>query len=281
MTNNIQNWRQELNELVETRTRQLKESNDNLKIEVLQRRDIEKERKHLTEDLKISNTELEQFAYTVSHDLKSPLITVKGFLWMMKKDILNGDSSKINKDMERISKAVDKMQTLLTDVLEMSRVGRKQEEYENVKVVDLAYDVIELLSGPIAEKCVNVKVLRSDSGVAYVDRGRMRTVLQNLIENAIKFMGDQTESYVEIGSREDKGEIVYYVRDNGIGIDQRYQDRVFGLFDKLDTEAEGTGFGLALVKKIIETHGGRIWVESEGKGKGSTFCFVIAPKKGG
>lgn len=99
--------------------------------------------------------------------------------------------------------------------------------------------------------------------------------MQNLLENAVKFLGDQPNPRVEIGVREDRGATVFYVRDNGMGIEPSYHDRVFDLFEKLEVESEGTGVGLALVKRIIEQHGGRIWVESAGVGEGSTFCFTL------
>ena len=103
-------------------------------------------------------------------------------------------------------------------------------------------------------------------------------ILTNLIDNAVKHMGKQSEPRIEIGARQDNEETVYYVRDNGVGIVSRYHENVFGLFNKLDHESEGTGIGLAIVRRIVEVHGGRIWVESEGKGKGSIFCFTIAKK---
>jgi two-component system, chemotaxis family, sensor kinase Cph1 len=105
-------------------------------------------------------------------------------------------------------------------------------------------------------------------------------VFQNLIDNAVKYMGDQPSPRVEIGSRRAEaggGGPVFYVRDNGMGIEPRHRDRVFGLFQQLDADAEGTGVGLALVKRIVELHGGRIWIESDGLGQGSSFCFTLQP----
>ncbi len=101
--------------------------------------------------------------------------------------------------------------------------------------------------------------------------------MQNLIENAIKYMGEQPQPRIEIGVRDEDEAPVFFVRDNGIGIEPRYHQTIFGLFEKLDPKAEGTGIGLALVKRIIETHEGKIWVESEGKGQGATFCFTLPP----
>jgi signal transduction histidine kinase len=111
--------------------------------------------------------------------------------------------------------------------------------------------------------------------VVYGDRPRLREVLENLVDNAVKFMGDQPHPYLEIGARREDVEVVVYVRDNGVGIEPNYQEKVFGLFEKLDAESEGSGVGLAIVRRIVEVHGGRIWVESEGSGQGSTFCFAL------
>ena len=114
----------------------------------------------------------------------------------------------------------------------------------------------------------------------YGDRARLVEVVQNLIDNAVKYMGNQPDPRIEIGARvsEDPSQTVFFVRDNGIGIDPQYHERVFGLFNKLDTTSDGTGVGLALVKRIVEVHGGRIWIESAGVGAGATFCFTLADK---
>jgi len=107
------------------------------------------------------------------------------------------------------------------------------------------------------------------------DHTRLVEVIQNLVENAIKYMGAQPQPQVTIGFKSGENELVFFVSDNGMGIDPNYQDRVFNIFEKLDPQSEGTGIGLALVKRIIETHGGRIWVESDGIGKGTTFYFTL------
>ena len=112
----------------------------------------------------------------------------------------------------------------------------------------------------------------------YGDQPRLLEVLQNLVENAVKYMGDQPKPRIEIGARRENDRDVCYVRDNGVGIEARYHHKVFGLFDKLQPDSEGSGVGLALAKRIVEVHGGRIWIESEGSGRGSTFCFSIPPK---
>jgi signal transduction histidine kinase len=114
-----------------------------------------------------------------------------------------------------------------------------------------------------------------DLPVIVGDRPRLLEVFQNLLDNAVKFMGSQAQPCIDIGMRQEGEAIVYYVHDNGMGIDPRYHDKIFGLFERLDTSSDGTGIGLPLVKRIIEVHGGRLWVESAGQGHGSTFCFTL------
>ena len=126
----------------------------------------------------------------------------------------------------------------------------------------------------------NIKVnVEKDLPIVRGDRPRLVEVMQNLIDNAAKFMGDQPAPQIEIGRQNINGEQVFFVKDNGIGIEPNHHEKVFGLFDKLDARSEGTGVGLALAKRIVEVHGGRIWVESEGKGKGSMFCFTLPIKE--
>ena len=129
----------------------------------------------------------------------------------------------------------------------------------------------------IRSKSTHVKI-EDDLPPLYGDRIRLREVFENLIDNAIKYMGNQSDPVIAIGVHDQTDTPVFYVKDNGMGIDQQYHEKIFGLFEKLDSTVEGTGIGLALVKRIIETHGGKIWVESEGLGKGSTFCFTL-PKQ--
>jgi signal transduction histidine kinase len=121
-----------------------------------------------------------------------------------------------------------------------------------------------------------VKVeIAQDLPTVYGDRSRLLEVVQNLMDNAVKFMGEQPEPKVGVGVQLVGDETVFYVSDNGMGIDGNYQDRIFRIFDKVDRDSEGTGIGLSLVKRIIEVHGGRLWVESAGRGRGSTFRFTL------
>ncbi len=171
------------------------------------------------------------------------------------------------------------MNQLLDELLELSKIGRVVGNKKGVSLEVLASEAVDMVGGQINELGVQVKII-SDLPVIYVDRLRLVEVLQNFIDNAVKNMGNQSKPCIEIGARQGNGEDVYYVRDNGIGVDPRYHKNIFGLFNKLDNASDGTGLGLAIVRRIIEVHGGRVWVESEGKEKGSTFCFTIA-KNGG
>jgi light-regulated signal transduction histidine kinase (bacteriophytochrome) len=242
--------------------------------DITPRKKIEAERESLIQELEKKNTELERFTYTVSHDLKAPLVTINGFLGFLEKDAAAGNMERLKKDNLRIQEAVDKMQQLLTGLLELSRIGRLVNPPQQVAFADLVREALAIVQGRLDASRARVTV-QPDLPLVYGDRQRLVEVLQNLIDNAAKFMGDQPEPVIEIGYREQEGKPVFFVRDNGIGIDPKFHEQVFGLFNKLDPHLEGTGVGLALVKRIIEVHDGKIRVESE-LGKGATFLFTLA-----
>ena len=226
------------------------------------------------EELRRRNDEMERFVYTASHDLKSPLITINGFLGFLKEDLKAGDHNRVGKDVERICTATATMKDLLDDLLELSRVGRVVNAREPVALGEVADRATGLLAGHLTARGVDLEI---DSGLPTVlgDPMRLLQVFQNLIENAIKFMGDEAEPRIEVGFTRDDDEAIIHVRDNGIGINPRHHERIFGLFDQLqEIDDGGTGIGLALVKRIIEEHDGRIWVESNGN-NGSTFYFTL------
>jgi signal transduction histidine kinase len=234
-------------------------------------------RKKLIEELEQKNAELERFTYTVSHDLKSPLVTIKGFLGFLRQDIASGNMGRFEVDLERIGNATKKMEQLLRDLLELSRIGRVLNPMESIGFEEVVQEAMNLVHGQIETHGITVHV-QPNLPTVYGDRQRMIEVLQNLFDNSAKYMGSQEKPFVEIGLRAmDEGESAFFVRDNGIGIAPEHHERVFGLFNKLDPRSEGTGVGLALVKRIIEFHGGRIWVESEGNNSGATFCFTLPP----
>lgn len=236
----------------------------------------EEERENLIAELKSKNTELEQFTYTVSHDLKAPLITIKGFLGLLEKDVLAGDVERLQQDIHRITKAADRMQRLLNELLELSRIGRMVNPSRNVPFEQIVQDSLAAVHGRLAAQGVQV-IVRGDLPVVFVDQTRINQVVQNLLDNSAKFMGEQPHPSIEIGTKGNDmdGKPTLYVHDNGIGISSQHLESVFELFRKLDPLAEGTGIGLVLVKRIIEVHGGRIWLESEGPGKGTTVFFTL------
>ncbi len=243
--------------------------------DITERKRAEAEREKLIRELTDKNSELERFTYTVSHDLKSPLITIAGFLGYLEKDAASGDMNRLRSDIQRIQNAVDKMDRLLNELLELSRIGRLMNPPAEVSFEDITREALGNVHGQLEARGVAVE-LAPNLPAVYGDRQRLVEVLQNLIDNAIKFMGDQPNPCIEIGRRdEENGNPIFFVKDNGIGIAPEYTQRIFGLFDKLDSKTEGTGIGLAIVKRIVEFHGGRIWVESE-VGKGSTFCFTLS-----
>lgn len=237
----------------------------------------EEERGTLIAKLEGQNAEMERFTYTASHDLKSPLITIKGFLGALEEDVATGDTKRIQADMARISASADRMSNLLDELLKLSRIGRVVGSPEEVSLEELVKACLAMLAGPLEARQVQVTVAEG-LPVVFGDRMRIGEVLQNIIENAVKFMGDEPHPRLDIGGLEKDGECVCFVRDNGMGIDPRYNQKVFELFNKLDRNTEGSGIGLALVKRIIEVHGGRVWVESEGYGHGSTFYFTLPSK---
>ncbi|HXD10878.1 MAG TPA: PAS domain-containing sensor histidine kinase [Anaerolineales bacterium] len=242
--------------------------------DISERKSMEQERERLIKELESKNGELEQFTYTVSHDLKAPIITIKGFLGFLGKDALSGNVKRLGADIQRISDAADRMYKLLNDLLELSRIGRLMNQPTTIKLPELFHDTRRLLQGRLQERGVCVRV---EDGLpcVYGDRQRLLQVIQNLLDNSAKFMGTQVRPCIEIGLRGyENSKAVIYVRDNGIGIAPEYHERIFGLFNRLDPKSEGTGVGLALVKRIVDFHGGRIWVESE-LGKGSTFLFTL------
>lgn len=244
-------------------------------LDLTARKQAEAERELLVKELEAKNTELERYTYTVSHDLKSPLFTIKGFLGLLKQDILQERDERIQQDMDQIIAAADKMHQLLNELLELSRVGRLANPSEPIHLTPLIHEAVALIKGKVDQQGVRIDIAPS-LPVVTGDRLRLLEVFQNLLDNAVKFMGNQPDPHIEVGIRHDDETQVLFVRDNGIGIPARYKNKVFGLFERLDQQYEGTGIGLTLVQRIVEVHGGRIWVESNGEKPGTTFCFTLS-----
>jgi len=233
--------------------------------DISERKQIEADRERLIAELEAKNQELENFTYTVSHDLKSPLVTINGFLGYLEEDAASGNMNRLKKDTQRIHEAVNKMQKLLSELLELSRIGMMMNPPEPISFEDVVQEALDIVQGRLNESGVTVHT-QPNLPAIYGDKPRLIEVLQNLLDNAAKYMGDQSDPRIEIGSQgedAERGMPIFCVKDNGIGIDPEHHERIFGLFNKLDAKSEGTGVGLALVKRIVEVHGGRIWVQSE------------------
>lgn len=229
------------------------------------------------EALLAKNAELERFTRAVSHDLKNPLITIRAFLDHLEQDMADNDKDRIKQDLTHIKTAAEKMNALLDELLRLSQVGNVINPFIETPLRELVDEASCLVSGQLEKKNVQLQVAES-AVLIYGDRVRLVEVFENLISNAAKFMGEQPEPLVEVGAETKDGTIMCFVHDNGMGIDPRHKDKLFGLFERLNTVIEGTGLGLALVKRIVEVHGGRIWAESEGVGKGTCFWFTLPGK---
>ena len=225
-------------------------------------------------DLERANREKEEFIYSVSHDLKSPLITVKTFLGYLENDLLSNKPEEVSKDFGYIHTAADKMGRMLQELLELASVGRAVENHVEVSLQQITHEALELLAGQISARGVQVQVTQEPVWL-YGDHSRLVAVFQNLVDNAVKFLGDQPSPKVEIGVSQVGLEIVIFVRDNGKGIAAPDLSKIFRIFNKLDAKAPGSGLGLAVVRRIVELHGGKIWVESEGQGLGTVFNFTL------
>ncbi|MBU0926975.1 MAG: transporter substrate-binding domain-containing protein [Spirochaetes bacterium] len=227
-----------------------------------------------TRELMLKNDELSRFVYTASHDLRSPLVTIKSFVGFLEQDVIIGDVESQMRDIGFIRSAADKMGTMLDEILLLSRIGAEELVVGEVSLREVVGAAAELVAGRIGDRGIRLAV-SEDPVILMGDSRRLVQLFRNLLDNAAKYMGDQEAPRIDVGAVARGGELRIFVRDNGAGIDPRHQERLFGLFEKLEPGSEGVGLGLAIAKRIAETHGGRIWAESEGLGKGTTFFIVL------
>jgi PAS domain S-box-containing protein len=233
------------------------------------------EQKRAENEIRNKNEELTSFIYTVSHDLKSPLFTVQSFISFLVEHIEKNDKEAQLRDINFIQNATETMRQRLDELVELSKIGISEKEKTTVPFREIAQEALYLVAGRIKQRKVRI-VCEAHGVMICGHKERLIQLFQNLFDNAVKFMGNQSEPVIKIGSLiNENNQVVLFVKDNGLGIDPKYHHKVFGLFEKLDTKAEGTGIGLAIVKKIVEVHNGSIWVSSEGVGKGTTFYFTF------
>ena len=231
------------------------------------------ERKQAQLALQQKNQELKQFVDSVSHDLKSPLITVKTFVDILRQDLQGGNQQQINDDLNYIDKAADKMERLLNALLQYSRIGTVDMDVQPLSVSQSVDECLIALAGILQKHQVQISTNEWPQQLQG-DPLHFGQIWQNLIENSVKYMGNQAQPHIEIGVMQQAQDVVFYVRDNGMGIDPEHSERVFNLFFQLNP-TDGSGLGLALVKKIVSIYQGRIWVDSAGKGQGSCFMFTL------
>jgi PAS domain S-box-containing protein len=244
-----------------------------IQIDITERKQARQDRERLVAELTTRNAEMENFVYTISHDLKAPLVTIGGFAKLLAKDLERGDRQRGQESVEEIRKAADGMQQLIEDLLLLSRTGQIEGVPEDVDLEALLSDIQTLCASLIQRERATLRVV-SPLPKVHVDRTRFGQVLQNLLDNAVKFHREGVDPVIEIGAKRNGGETRLFVRDNGIGIEKRYQEKIFGLFQRLETNREGTGVGLTIARRIVEQHEGRLMVESE-PGKGSIFWITL------
>lgn len=239
--------------------------------------DLERRVAERTAQLSTANRELEAFSYTVSHDLKAPLRGIDGYSQLLDEEFGPQLGEEGRQFITRIRRGVQLMGELISDLLDYSRMERRTMERQQVELLPLVQRVLEGYAGDVERHRVQVNLLLEPMTLA-LDRDGMAVVLRNLIGNAIKFSRDHDNPIVEIGSRHEAGRRMLWVRDNGVGFDMKYHDRIFGIFQRLHRAEDypGTGVGLALVAKAVERMGGRVWAHSE-PGAGATF-FMEFPQ---
>jgi len=244
---------------------------------VTERKRYEQRLAERNRELEKANLELDSFAYIASHDLRAPLRAISSFASFLEEDYSGKLDDQGRDFLNEIRKGADRLSRLIEDLLTLSRISRIKNPYENVNMNGLLKSVVERLRYDIEANDVDL-VFQHDLPPVYCDRIKMTEVFVNLVNNAIKFSSkDNLERpAVEVGYSDKGPEHLFYVRDNGIGLDPRYEKQIFQLFKRLHSgeKYEGSGAGLSIVKRIVDDHGGRIWVES-GPGKGATFYLTI------
>jgi two-component system, sensor histidine kinase and response regulator len=240
----------------------------------IEKKRLEENVRERTEELKIANRELEAFSYSVSHDLRAPLRAVSVFTQALLSDHAEGMSDEGRRLLQNVNAGAAHMDRLITDLLRLSQLNRQPLHKTPVRFGDLAQQVINGMSHERAGR--EIEFVIADFPTWQVDAGLMQQVFVNLISNAIKFTRERTQARIEVGYRMDGTTLVVFVKDNGVGFNMKYMNKLFGVFQRLHSadQFEGTGVGLSIVRRIIERHGGKVWVDGE-QDQGATFYFSL------
>jgi two-component system sensor histidine kinase/response regulator len=224
-------------------------------------------------ELELANKEMESFSYSVSHDLRAPIRSLEGYSKILIEDYASTMDAEANRLLQIIRNNARKMDTLINDLLEFSRLGKKEVQKSSVNTEQLVRNIVNEIS-PVVNN--HAKVQLHSLPPANADYTLIKQVWVNLISNGLKYSAKKKEPLIEIGSHSQAAETVYYVKDNGAGFDMQYADKLFGVFQRLHktTEFEGTGVGLAIVQRIVLKHGGRVWGEGKPQ-EGATFYFSL------
>ncbi len=259
---------------VTERTAELARSNAQIMAEMVERKRTEEALRRRTDELTRSNAELAQFAYIASHDLQEPLRMVSNYVQLLARRYRGKLDQDADVFVNYASDGALRMQRMINDLLSYSRLSTRGQRFEEASLDKALSQALENLQLTVKEK--NAIVTRDPLPVVYGDIGQLTQIFQNLIDNAIKFRGDKVPA-VHVSAKIESGDCICSVQDNGIGVAPEYLEKIFVLFQRLHTRKDypGTGIGLAICKRIMERHEGKIWCESR-CGEGSTFCFRIA-----
>lgn len=237
-------------------------------------RELQKHRERLEELVKERTKELEAFSYSVSHDLRAPLRSIDGFSKILLEDYQDTLDKQGKHYFQRIRASTQKMEQLIDDLLQLSRIGRQSLNKKSINLKTIANEVYQLLEPERKNRKVKFTVRKCPK--TFADPNLMLNVFLNLLSNALKFTKNKPLTEIEFGCKEKNNKTIYFIKDNGVGFDMKYAGKLFSPFQRLHSneEYEGSGIGLAIVQRIIFRHGGLIWIESE-PNKGTTFYFTL------